>query len=268
MEARESGDEAPPSAWPLLAAVGVAAIAAGSVFDSGRLGLVVSLPLALAFTSLAVQQLAHQPRTATASVRPVSRDELQRHALAGDAIVLEQLGDRRLSRRTVLQGSAWLGIGAVLATAGGVIVDFLWQRDVAGFGGIVSAGNVRDYPPGSKAKVTAGKFWLVHLTAEQGGPGFLALWQKCPHLGCTVPWEPNFAFNDKDTGQTKRGWFRCPCHQSTYDDAGVRVFGPAPRSMDRMTVTITPAGDIEVDTGSIEKGDVDNASHAVVSANS
>ena len=123
---------------------------------------------------------------------------------------------------------------------------------------------VSKYPPGSKTKITAGKFWLVHLTPEQGGPGFLALWQKCPHLGCTVPWEPGYSFTDKATGSSKRGWFRCPCHQSTYNDAGVRVFGPAPRSMDRMALTITAEGEIEVDTGTIEKGAVDNATSAVM----
>jgi cytochrome b6-f complex iron-sulfur subunit len=262
LEARDSGDDATPSAWPMVLAVGIAAIAVGVPFDGGRLGLVLSIPVGLAFSWSALSALASRPIDAVAMPN-VAPEVLQRHALAGDAIVVERTADHRVSRRTVLQSSAWLGIGAMLAATGGVIVDFLWQRDVQGFGGIVAAGNVGKYPPGSKTKITAGKFWLVHLTPEQGGPGFLALWQKCPHLGCTVPWEPGYSFTNRDTGESKRGWFRCPCHSSTYDDAGVRVFGPAPRSMDRMALTITPHGEIEVDTGSIEKGAVDNATFAV-----
>jgi cytochrome b6-f complex iron-sulfur subunit len=128
----------------------------------------------------------------------------------------------------------------------------------------VTAGLASDYPPGSKTKIQEGRFWLVNLSPAQGGPGFLALWQKCPHLGCTVPWEANFNFTDPETGRSKKGWFRCPCHQSTYDDAGVRVYGPAPRSMDRMELQIeASAGRIQVDTGRIVKGTTDNASFAV-----
>ena len=262
LEARVTGDEATLSAWPPVLAVGIATIALGVAFDSGRLGLIISVPAAFGFSSMTLRALAGRPKNSV-EVLGVSPEVLQRHALAGDAIVLERTADRRVSRRTVLQGSAWLGIGAVMAATGGVIIDFLWQRNVRGFGGIVAAGNVSKYPPGSKTKITAGKFWLVHLTSEQGGPGLLALWQKCPHLGCTVPWEPDFAYTHAATGDSKRGWFRCPCHQSTYDDAGVRVFGPAPRSMDRMALTIAPDGEIEVDTGRIEKGAVDNAASAV-----
>ena len=262
LEARDTGDDAALSAWPPVLAVSITAIALGVTFDGGRLGLVLSAPTALAFSSIALNARGRRSEGAVV-MSGVSPEVLQRHALAGDAIVLERTTDHRVSRRTVLQGSAWLGIGAMLAATGGVIVDFLWQRDVQGFGGIVAAGNVSKYPPGSKTKITAGKFWLVHLTQDQGGPGFLALWQKCPHLGCTVPWEPNFAHTDATTGASKRGWFRCPCHQSTYNDAGVRVFGPAPRSMDRMALTITPEGEIEVDTAAIEKGAVENAASAV-----
>ncbi len=113
----------------------------------------------------------------------------------------------------------------------------------------------QSYPPGSKTPIAEGKFWLVNLTEEQGGPGFLALWWKCPHLGCTVPWRESFVFPDPATGQDKRGWFRCPCHGSTYNDAGVRVFGPAPRSMDHMDLTIDPSSKrISVNTGKRHQG--------------
>jgi len=126
-------------------------------------------------------------------------------------------------------------------------VDMLFPRGIKRAGGIFSLGTVDQYPPGTKTDKAEGKFWLVSLTEEQGGPGFLALWKKCPHLGCTVPWKEDFSFVDPNTGQEAKGWFRCPCHGSTYNSAGVRVFGPAPRSMDRMDLTIAD-GQITVDT--------------------
>ena len=68
----------------------------------------------------------------------------------------------------------------------------------------------------------AGKFWMVSLTEEHGGPGYLALWQKCPHLGCTVPW----------VGKEQK--FICPCHLGMFSAHGTLLGGPPPRNMDRL----------------------------------
>jgi cytochrome b6-f complex iron-sulfur subunit len=180
------------------------------------------------------------------------------------AIVLPRSvpGAPLVTRRRVLQAGFWASLGAIIAGVGACGVDLLYPRDVAGFGGTVSAGEVSKYPPGSKTQVPEGRFWLIHLTEDQGGPGLLALWWKCPHLGCTVPWRPTFIWPDPSTGTAKQGWFRCPCHGSTYTDAGVRVFGPAPRSMDSMALTVDN-GRITVDTGNITNGAPDNPNRAV-----
>jgi cytochrome b6-f complex iron-sulfur subunit len=173
-----------------------------------------------------------------------------------------EVGDPVVSRRRVLQVGFWASLGGLVAGLGAVLVDNIYPRGVAGFGGTVDAGDVSQYPPGTKTEVPAGRFWLVNLTEDQGGPGMLALWRKCPHLGCTVPWRPTFVFPDPQTGAPKAGWFRCPCHGSTYTDAGVRVFGPAPRSMDTMALSIS-GGKITVDTGNITPGGPNNAERAV-----
>ena len=79
---------------------------------------------------------------------------------------------------------------------------------------------------------TAGRFYLVRL--EEGG--FLALYRKCTHLGCAVPW-------DQASGQ-----FICPCHASAFEPRWHVLNPPAPRPLDRFPVTI--ANDtISVDTG-------------------
>ena len=167
-------------------------------------------------------------------------------------------GQPVVSRRAILQIGFWSGLGAFIAGIAACGVDLIYPTSIAGFGGTVSAGDVSKFPPGSKTQIVEGRFWMVHLTQEQGGPGLLALWWKCPHLGCTVPWKENFVWPDPTTGAPKKGWFRCPCHGSTYTDAGILVFGPAPRSLDTMSMTIQN-GRIIVDTGDTTHGGPDNA---------
>ena len=83
---------------------------------------------------------------------------------------------------------------------------------------------------------SAGKFYLIHTE-----DGVMALYWRCPHLGCTVP-PYNMAAEE----------FHCPCHGSIYNYVGVRTGGPAPRPMDYMSASIDEAtGDVLVDTGSI-----------------
>ncbi len=54
----------------------------------------------------------------------------------------------------------------------------------------------------------------------------LAMWRKCPHLGCQIP-------QLCDQSQ----WFECLCHGSKYTVIGEKRDGPAPRGMDRFEVT-------------------------------
>ena len=62
-----------------------------------------------------------------------------------------------------------------------------------------------------------------------------------------MPYRPTFRFNNSD------GWFRNPCHGETYDMAGQRVFGPAPRGLDRIAIEID--GDrVIVDLRDIRRG--------------
>jgi cytochrome b6-f complex iron-sulfur subunit len=55
----------------------------------------------------------------------------------------------------------------------------------------------------------------------------LALWRKCPHLGCQIP-------QVCEASQ----WFECLCHGSKYTVLGEKRDGPAPRGMDRFAVTV------------------------------
>lgn len=172
-----------------------------------------------------------------------------------------------LSRRRFIQLSFWTGLGISLLGSVGLFLDFFYPRNVRGFGGPVPGGNVAEYPVGGTPDHNReGQFYIVNLdpadtepNGSGGQAGLLALWHKCPHLGCTVPWRPGATVE----GFAATDWFQCPCHGSTYSIAGVRVFGPAPRSMDTMAIEIDDAGNITVQTGQVTSGGPDNPERAV-----
>lgn len=154
-------------------------------------------------------------------------------------------GGGESTRRGMLALAGWstmalIGLQAVI----GFFV-FFWPRKVSAFGSKFTAGLPADYKVGDVKYFVDGKFYMTRLDE-----GFIALYQKCVHLGCTVPWRPEFEFPFE--GQTVKGLFRCPCHGSTYLRNGQIIFGPAPRPLDYMK--IERSGDkLVVDTGSIKK---------------
>jgi cytochrome b6-f complex iron-sulfur subunit len=181
-----------------------------------------------------------------------------------------QIEARKLARRSFLRVSAFSGLalftGALLAS----FLGFFNLRKPTGFGGTVTVTRDRIPRPGADpVRIPEGKFWLVNLNGPEGDVlqaggtgGILALYWKCPHLGCTVPWNP--AFNGAAVNFPGIvGWFRCPCHGSTYSKAGIRVYGPAPRPMDTMAIKVNGDGSVSVNTGQITAGAIDNPLRAI-----
>jgi cytochrome b6-f complex iron-sulfur subunit len=74
------------------------------------------------------------------------------------------------------------------------------------------------------------------------GDKVLALYRKCPHLGCQIP-------QLCDTSH----WFECLCHGSKYTILGEKRDGPAPRGMDRFNVLIQD-GVYVIDTSELVDG--------------
>jgi len=142
-----------------------------------------------------------------------------------------------LKTRRSLLGRLALGLGLVaLAELAWVVTSFLRPRTRSAgedHGGLVVAGAVEDFAPGSVTAFPNGRFHLVHL--PEGG--FLALSATCTHLGCTVPWDET----------TQR--FACPCHASLFDLHGEVESPPAPRPLDLYPVRVEN-GVVTVDTRS------------------
>ena len=116
------------------------------------------------------------------------------------------LPSKPVSRRDFMK-LAWAFFGGVAALeTAGVFIAYLQPRLTEGdFGSVITAGLVDDFPPNSVTHISNGRFYLVRL----GDGGFLAVYHRCTHLGCTVPWDP--------AAQK----FICPCHNSQFDQQGV-----------------------------------------------
>ena len=140
----------------------------------------------------------------------------------------------RTTRRSFL-GRLWLATtGLALLEYVVIATDFLrpHRKSSEDIGGIIIAGPIERFEPGSVTAFPQGKFYLARL--KDGG--FLALSRRCTHLGCTVPWDPG------------QNLFVCPCHASTFAITGEVLAPPAPRPLDLYPVRIEN-GIVKVDTG-------------------
>lgn len=156
-----------------------------------------------------------------------------------------------VTRRVFILAGFFSALGLALVGIVGPSLDFMWIRKVSGFGGPIPVGPDRIPAVGEDPRpITEGRFWLVNVEAgttpngEETPGGLIALWRKCPHLGCTIPYRSEFSYGGR------KGWFRCPCHGSTYTkEGGVIVFGPAPRPMDVFPLTVQDDLSVIVQTG-------------------
>jgi cytochrome b6-f complex iron-sulfur subunit len=159
----------------------------------------------------------------------------------------------KVSRRSFLR-NAWLAAGgAALAGFGAGTVYFLWPNLSEGFGAKITAGTKAELD----AAITSdgyfyspeGRFYVVPYAGNGAdsiykgvaADGYMALYQRCVHLGCRVP----YCATSK--------WWECPCHGSQYNRAGEYKLGPAPRGLDRFQATMD--GDkLVVDTATVVTG--------------
>jgi cytochrome b6-f complex iron-sulfur subunit len=167
-----------------------------------------------------------------------------------------------LSRRDFFRGGLLASLGVFTAQFGGATLAFLWPNLAGGFGSLIT---LTDTPESIMDQIRssrqpfyfgAGRFYLINYngdgdepgglyegqTAEVPGSGrLMALYQKCAHLGCRVP------FCDQSQ------WFECPCHGSKYNYAGEYELGPAPNGLQRFVVRVE-GGQVTVDTGNPTAG--------------
>ena len=168
-----------------------------------------------------------------------------------------------VSRRSFMRRVLGAGVGLLSLEFLGGTIAFLWPRPAEGMGVLHRLGTLDeinaaypDWAHGTPIEFRAARAFVVNVPAAtsmaMGEPAvvtaptadqILALWRKCPHLGCMIP-----------PACESRSRFQCYCHQSTYNIIGEKLeLGPAPRGMDRFPVRIN-GGVVVVDTSELISG--------------
>jgi cytochrome b6-f complex iron-sulfur subunit len=171
------------------------------------------------------------------------------------------LDPRTLSRRSFMRRVLGAGVGLLSLEFIGGSLAFLWPNLTEGLGAPFRVGLMSDilraqprFGQGYPYSHSAARTFLVNVPAARalaGGspievpnPGagdMIALWRKCPHLGCMVP----------DLCESVKR-FECRCHGSTYNILGEKLEkGPAERGMDRFAVLVEEDGTVVIDTSEI-----------------
>jgi cytochrome b6-f complex iron-sulfur subunit len=173
-----------------------------------------------------------------------------------------------LSRRSLMRVAIGAGVGLFTLEALAGTVAFAWPNLRKGFGGVIKIGTLDEVKAkntilpiadGFPAYFAEARSYVVlrdpsqqrfipgeDTTGDGSALNVRALYQRCPHLGC----KPNPCL--------KNYWFECPCHGSRYDRLGIKAdgaqYGPAPRSMDRFSISVDGGGALSIDTGKITLG--------------
>ncbi|MDX1467831.1 MAG: ubiquinol-cytochrome c reductase iron-sulfur subunit [Acidimicrobiia bacterium] len=160
-----------------------------------------------------------------------------------------------VTRRQFFNRAITATFGSFMGLMGLYSLVFTWPKLSGGFGTDVDAGELGEvqgsvfaadgsilplFVPEARAYVVPSP---TNLSKQFEGRrveagGLMALFQRCVHLGCRVPW----------CGPSQG--FECPCHGSKYNSIGEYFAGPAPRNLDRFEVEVV-GGRFIIKTGSI-----------------
>jgi cytochrome b6-f complex iron-sulfur subunit len=141
--------------------------------------------------------------------------------------------DEGLTRREFINWF-WVGwatfsiaVGAIATLVGRFMFpNVLFEKPMA-----FRAGKPDEYGPGvdERFKDTQ-NVWIV-----RSPEGFYILSTTCTHLGCT----PNWLSSEKK--------FKCPCHGSGFRTTGQNFEGPAPRPLERYSLSLDDTGNLRID---------------------
>src|SRR6478609_1876241 len=155
-----------------------------------------------------------------------------------------------LSRRQLMRTAIGTGIGLWLLEVTAGTLGFAWPNLKGGFGAPIPIGDLDTI-----------KLQNSTLPIEEGFPAYY------PEARAFVilydPGQQRFVAGEDTTGNgealnVRALYQRCPRHGSRYDRLGTKAdgaqFGPAPRSMDRFSITVDSAGALTINTGKITLG--------------
>ena len=176
-----------------------------------------------------------------------------------EKVIYEEISEEEagITRRQFLTKALRISFGAFAGIQLISYLGFIWPKVSGGFGSKIDAGSIEDIKDqifqadGSviPAFIPSARAYVLPLDATAAAnsqfssgstvtDGLVAVYQRCVHLGCRVPW-----------CNSSQG-FECPCHGSKYNMIGEYFAGPAPRNLDRFNVT-NSNGRLIIDTGTI-----------------
>jgi cytochrome b6-f complex iron-sulfur subunit len=180
-----------------------------------------------------------------------------------------------ITRRGFMRRMLGVGVGILSLEFLGASLAFLWPNLTEGLGAEITIGTAEDlaaleprWAEGVPYIYNQANLFFINVPAAMqlvdtegnvGSPvadpganvdeelplpdrSVLALWRKCPHLGCQVPQICDLSF-----------WFECLCHGSKYTVLGEKRAGPAPRGMDHFPISVAN-GAYVINTGEIVSG--------------
>jgi cytochrome b6-f complex iron-sulfur subunit len=160
-----------------------------------------------------------------------------------------------VTRRQFFNRAITASFGSFLALFGLTGLAFFWPKLTGGFGADIDAGPVTDlrrqvftstgavlplFIPEARAYLVPAPDPLSEQFEGNSVAvdGLMALYMRCVHLGCRVPWcAPSQGFE-------------CPCHGSKYNSIGEYFGGPAPRNLDRFVIEVR-GNNLWIRTGTI-----------------
>ena len=176
-----------------------------------------------------------------------------------EKIIYEEISEEEagVTRRQFLTKALRISFGAFAGIQAISWLGFLWPKVSGGFGSKIDAGSIEEIKDqlfqadGSviPAFIPSARAYILPLDQSAAAnsqfssgstiaDGLVAVYQRCVHLGCRVPW-----------CNSSQG-FECPCHGSKYNMIGEYFAGPAPRNLDRFNVS-NVNGRFIIDTGTI-----------------
>ena len=176
-----------------------------------------------------------------------------------EKVIYEEISEEEalVTRRQFLTKALRISFGAFAGIQAISWLGFLWPKVSGGFGSKIDAGSIEEIKDqlfqadGSviPAFIPSARAYILPLDQSAAAnsqfssgstiaDGLVAVYQRCVHLGCRVPW-----------CNSSQG-FECPCHGSKYNMIGEYFAGPAPRNLDRFNVS-NVNGRFIIDTGTI-----------------
>ncbi len=143
----------------------------------------------------------------------------------------------KTTRRDFLRMGWKIGGAALAVAAGWTTYESLRPLASRAVGAKLALGKIGQFAPDTVTYFQDARLYVANAQGKE----LFALSQKCPHLGCRVPFCES------------SGRFECPCHGSVYDIAGEYISGPAPRGMDRYPVAID-GDNVSADTTNLQEG--------------